>query len=248
MLEISHVCKSYGTHPALKDVSFSIGPGELVGLFGENGAGKTTLMKSILGLVRHRGAVLLDGEPITRANIHRLSFATCEHSFFPNLTPAGHRDFYRDHFPRWREKRFQALMEFFQLPMGKVPRKLSTGQKNQFEVVLALCQGADYILMDEPFAGNDVFNREDFYKVLLGLLEPTETVLLSTHLLEEVEQAISRAVLLRRGELVGDVTTLELEERGETLMDYVKSAYHYRADRVLRTLDQLAEGEEGEEP
>ena len=248
MLEISHVCKSYGAHPALKDVSFSIGPGELVGLFGENGAGKTTLMKSILGLVRHRGAVLLDGEPITRANIHRLSFATCEHSFFPNLTPAGHRDFYRDHFPRWREKRFQALMEFFQLPMGKVPRKLSTGQKNQFEVVLALCQGADYILMDEPFASNDVFNREDFYKVLLGLLEPTETVLLSTHLLEEVEQAISRAVLLRRGELVGDVTTLELEERGETLMDYVKSAYHYRADRVLRTLDQLAEGEEGEEP
>ena len=248
MLEISHVCKSYGAHPALKDVSFSIGPGELVGLFGENGAGKTTLMKSILGLVRHRGAVLLDGEPITRANIHRLSFATCEHSFFPNLTPAGHRDFYRDHFPRWREKRFQALMEFFQLPMGKVPRKLSTGQKNQFEVVLALCQGADYILMDEPFAGNDVFNREDFYKVLLGLLEPTETVLLSTHLLEEVEQAISRAVLLRRGELVGDVTTLELEERGETLMDYVKSAYHYRADRVLRTLDQLADEKEGEEP
>ena len=247
MLEISHVCKSYGAHPALKDVSFSIGPGELVGLFGENGAGKTTLMKSILGLVRHRGAVLLDGEPITRDNIHRLSFATCEHSFFPNLTPAGHRDFYRDHFPRWREKRFQALMEFFQLPV-QVPRKLSTGQKNQFEVVLALCQGADYILMDEPFAGNDVFNREDFYKVLLGLLEPTATVLLSTHLLEEVEQAISRAVLLRRGELVGDVTTLELEERGETLMDYVKSAYHYRADRVLRTLDQLAEGEEGEEP
>ena len=247
MLEISHVCKSYGAHPALKDVSFSIGPGELVGLFGENGAGKTTLMKSILGLVRHRGAVLLDGEPITRANIHRLSFATCEHSFFPNLTPAGHRDFYRDHFPRWREKRFQALMEFFQLPV-QVPRKLSTGQKNQFEVVLALCQGADYILMDEPFAGNDVFNREDFYKVLLGLLEPTETVLLSTHLLEEVEQAISRAVLLRRGELVGDVTTLELEERGETLMDYVKSAYHYRADRVLRTLDQPAEGGEGEEP
>ena len=244
MLEISHVCKSYGAHPALKDVSFSIGPGELVGLFGENGAGKTTLMKSILGLVRHRGAVLLDGEPITRANIHRLSFATCEHSFFPNLTPAGHRDFYRDHFPRWREKRFQALMEFFQLPMQKVPRKLSTGQKNQFEVVLALCQGADYILMDEPFAGNDVFNREDFYKVLLGLLEPTETVLLSTHLLEEVEQAISRAVLLRRGELVGDVTTLELEEQGRSLMDFVKETYQYRADRVIRALNDLTDKEE----
>ena len=238
MLEISHVCKSYGAHPALKDVSFSIGPGELVGLFGENGAGKTTLMKSILGLVRHRGAVLLDGEPITRANIHRLSFATCEHSFFPNLTPAGHRDFYRDHFPRWREKRFQALMEFFQLPV-QVPRKLSTGQKNQFEVVLALCQGADYILMDEPFAGNDVFNREDFYKVLLGILDSGETVLLSTHMLEEVDSFISRAVLLHAGRIAGDVSMSELEESGESLMDYVKRAWNYRSDRIRRAIDEL---------
>ena len=52
-------------------------------------------------------------------------------------------------------------------------------------MILALSQGADYILMDEPFAGNDIFNREDFYKVLLGILEPHETVILSTHLLEE---------------------------------------------------------------
>ena len=245
MLEISHVCKSYGAHPALKDVSFSIGPGELVGLFGENGAGKTTLMKSILGLVRHRGAVLLDGEPITRANIHRLSFATCEHSFFPNLTPAGHRDFYRDHFPRWREKRFQALMEFFQLPMGKVPRKLSTGQKNQFEVVLALCQGADYILMDEPFAGSDYFNRMDFYKVLLGILEPTETLFLSTHLVEEMAPFLGRAILLHQGKLVANATTADLEEAGTDLVTFCKETYQYQADRVARALARLAQGEGG---
>ena len=249
MLECKAVHKIYLTGArALDRVDLSVGPGEIVGLFGENGAGKTTLMKCILGLLRCGGAITLDGEPITPKNIARLSFATCEHSYFPALTAAAHRGFYREHFPKFREKRFAALMDFFQLPMNRPIRHFSTGQRNQFEVILALCQGADYILMDEPFAGNDVFNREDFYKVLLGLLEPTETVLLSTHLLEEVEQAISRAVLLRRGELVGDVTTLELEERGETLMDYVKSAYHYRADRVLRTLDQLAEGEAGEEP
>ena len=249
MLSWNNVYKSYwGANRALDSVSLSVGPGEIVGLFGANGAGKTTLLKCALGLLRYTGSVTLDGAPITHRNIARLSFATCEHSFFPALTPAAHREFYREHFPTFREKRFDALMDFFALPLHRRARGFSTGQKNQLEVTLALSQGADYILMDEPFAGNDVFNREDFYKVLLGLLEPTETVLLSTHLLEEVEQAISRAVLLRRGELVGDVTTLELEERGETLMDYVKSAYHYRADRVLRTLDQLAEGEEGEEP
>ena len=249
MLECKHLTKAYpGKGRALEDVSFSLPRGEIVGLLGENGAGKTTLLKCLLGLLRFRGEVTLDGHPLAREDLAKLSFASCEHTFFPSLTPQAHRDFYAAHFPAFRHNRYAALMDFFALPDHRPVGKLSAGQQNQFEVILALCQGADYILMDEPFAGNDVFNREDFYKVLLGLLEPTETVLLSTHLLEEVEQAISRAVLLRRGELVGDVTTLELEERGETLMDYVKSAYHYRADRVLRTLDQLAEGEEGEEP
>ena len=84
-------------------------------------------------------------------------------------------------------------MDFFALPMKKAPRTFSTGQKNQFEVALALSQGADYILMDEPFSGSDVFNREDFYKVLLGILDSGETVLLSTHMLEEVDSFISRA-------------------------------------------------------
>ena len=148
------------------------------------------------------------------------------------------------HFPCWREKRFQGLMDFFELPMDRPAGKLSTGQKNQLEVILALCQGADYILMDEPFAGNDIFNREDFYKVLLGILEPTETVILSTHLLEEVEHFIGRAVLLRQGCIVGDVTTGELEDSGRTLMDYVKETYHYRSDRVRKALSELTGEEE----
>lgn len=164
MLEIKNVCKSYslsrrlrGT-PALQKVDLTVGPGEIIGLFGENGAGKTTLMKCILGFLRYDGEITLDGSPITCQNIERLSFATSEHSFFPNLTAEAHRQFYREHFPRFIDKRFTGLMDFFELPMHKALRGFSTGQKNQFEVILALCQGADYILMDEPFAGNDVFN------------------------------------------------------------------------------------------
>ena len=129
------------------------------------------------------------------------------------------------------------------MPLHKPIRSFSTGQRNQFEVILALSQVADYILMDEPFAGNDVFNREDFYKVLLGVLEPTETVLLSTHLLEEVEQFIGRAVLLHRGRIVGDVSMLELEDQGGDLMSYVKNVFRYRADRAAKALEQLSGGE-----
>lgn len=245
MLSWNNVYKSYwGANRALDSVSLSVGPGEIVGLFGANGAGKTTLLKCALGLLRYTGSVTLDGEPITHRNIARLSFATCEHSFFPALTPAAHRDFYKEHFPTFREKRFDALMDFFALPLHRRARGFSTGQKNQLEVTLALSQGADYILMDEPFAGNDVFNREDFYRLLLGLLEPEETIILSTHLLEEVQHFISRAVLLDRGTIAGDVTTGELEERGESLMDFVKSSLHYRGDRVLKTLEGLDDGEE----
>ena len=236
MLELKNITKVYGKKAALQDVSVAFAPGQIVGLFGENGAGKTTLMKCILGLIGHKGEVTLDGEAIGCGNIARLSFATCEHSFFPRLSPKAHRDFYREHFPKFDDKRFKTLMEFFNLPMDKALRSFSVGMQNQFEVVMALSQGADYILMDEPFAGNDVFNREDFYKVLLGILEEHETVLLSTHLLEEVQHFISRAVLIRKGELVGDCTIEELEEQGKDLMTYVKETYCYQGDRVSRVL------------
>lgn len=245
MLEIKNLSKNYIGKTALEGVDLSFPRGEIVGLFGENGAGKTTLMKCILGFLPFSGEITLDGEAISRRNIAKISFATSEHSFFPALTAASHRDFYREHFPAFSEKRFAGLMDFFELPLHKALRSFSTGQKNQFEVILALCQGADYILMDEPFAGNDIFNREDFYKVLLGILEPRETVILSTHLLEEVSGFIGRAVLLHRGHILGDVSTLELEEQGRDLMSYVREAYNYRADRVSRALNELG-GEDGE--
>ena len=202
-------------------------------------------MKGGRGRLGHQGEITLDSAAGTRKNIARLGFATSEHSCFPALSPADHRDFYQSQFPAFRAKRFVALTDFFDLPMGRPLRAFSTGQKNQFEVILALCQGAEYILMDEPFAGNDVFNRDDFYKVLLGILEPTETVLLSTHLLEEVAPFLSRAVLLRQGRLVGDVLTADLDEQGSDLMTYVRGVYHRPADRVSRALSSLT-GEEAE--
>lgn len=243
MLEIKNVTKSYLGKNALDKVCFSVPRGEIVGLFGENGAGKTTLMKSILGFHNYLGEITLDGQVVGTKNIAKISFATSEHSFFPNLTAAAHRDFYCEHFTNFSDKRFHGLMEFFELPMHKALKHFSTGQKNQFEVILALCQGADYILMDEPFAGNDIFNREDFYKVLLGILEEHETIILSTHLIEEVSDFIGRAILIRKGRIIVDVTISELEEEGKTLMAYIKETYNYRSDRVSKALDDIS-GEE----
>ncbi len=245
MLNITNLTKAYvnSRKNALTGVDLALPRGQIVGLFGENGAGKTTLMKCILGFLGYKGQITLDGETITKKNIEKIAFATSEHSFFPSLSPAAHRDFYKEHFPAFSDKRFSSLMEFFALPMHKPLRSFSAGQKNQFEVILALSQGADYILMDEPFAGNDVFNREDFYKVLLGILEPHETVLLSTHLIEEVSDFIGRAILLRHGEIIADVTTEEIEDQGKNLMEFVKENYRYRSDRVSRALGELTDRE-----
>ena len=240
MLKIVGLEKIYICKKALNCVDLEIPRGEIIGLFGENGAGKTTLMKCILGFINYSGSITLDNEPITTKNIHKISFATSEHSFFPELTATAHMAFYKEHFPAFLEKRFNGLMEFFDLPKHSPIKRFSTGQKNQFEVILALCQGADYILMDEPFAGNDIFNREDFYKVLLGILEPHETVILSTHLIEEVSGFINRAVLIRKGKVIADITTDEIEEQGKTLIGYIKETYHYKADRVSKALDDIS--------
>ena len=138
MIEIANLSKSYAGQTALAGVDLTLAPGEIVGLFGENGAGKTTLIKCILGLLPYKGSITLDGEPITRKNIARLSFATSEHSFFPQLTPMAHRDFYQAHFEKFNGRRFDGLMDFFALPRHKALSAFSTGQKNQFEVILAL--------------------------------------------------------------------------------------------------------------
>ncbi len=247
MIEIRNLTKKYGHTLALDDVSLDIPRGEIIGLFGENGAGKTTLIKSILDLISYEGTITLDGKPITRKNIGKMSFATAERSFFPNLNAREHAEFYDMHFGTFRKKRFKGLMDFFELDMKKAIGNMSMGQQNQFEVIMALSQGADYIFMDEPFAGNDIFNREDFYKVLSGILEPEETVMLSTHLIEEVSNFVGRAVLIRKGKLIGDANIEDLEEQGLTLVDYIKKTYNYHEDRVAKALSDITGEGEGNE-
>lgn len=239
MIEIKNVSKTYKDKIALSDCSLQIPKGQVIGLFGANGAGKTTFMKCILGFLTFDGEITLDGEKIGRHNIDRLAFATGDHSFFPSLTADDHKIFYMLHFPKFNEKRYDALMEFFELPAGKKISEFSLGMQNQFEVVLAISRGAEYVFMDEPFAGNDVFNREDFYKVLVSVLNEDETVVISTHLIEEIADYITRAVLIRKSKIIDDLSVAEIEASGKSLIEIVRERYDYRADRIKKAVDRM---------
>ena len=119
--------------------------------------------------------------------------------------------------------------------------ELSGGELQRVLLAMALNPLPDLLALDEPFSGSDLFNREDFYRVMLGLLSDHETVILSTHLLEEVKTFLSRAVLLRQGRLIGDISQQEMED--EDLVTRVKQTYHYQADRVRKALSQLPDEE-----
>ncbi len=239
MIELKNVSKKYKDKVALANCNLQIPKGQVIGLFGNNGAGKTTFMKCIMGFVTFDGEITLDGKKIDEGNISKLSFATGDHSFFPSITADDHKLFYRMQFPLFNEKRYDALMEFFELPEKKKISEFSLGMQNQFEVVLAISQGADYVFMDEPFAGNDVFNREDFYKVLIDVLNEDETVIISTHLIEEIADYIDRAILIRKSEIIDDLSVEDIEKSGRSLIEIVKEKYDYRGDRIRKAVEQM---------
>ena len=241
MLEIKNLTRRYGNTKALDEVNLTFEPGEIVGLFGENGAGKTTLFKCILRYTLFKGEITLDGEKITHKNIAEISYGSSNNTFFSHLSALENKDFYAMNFPMFNESRFDLLADFFELPLKKPAKDLSQGQKNQVETILALSQGATFILLDEPFANNDIFSREDFYKVLLGILRPEECLILASHLIEELKTFVSRIILLRKGIILADKTTEELDQAGLELIPWMKRLYGYE-NRAAMFVEKMESG------
>lgn len=214
--------------------------GEIIALLGENGSGKSTFIKQIFGLRAFvKNEVLLDGEEIGRNNIHRLSLGSHEHTFYSEFTVAEQKEFYRMNFPDFKEDRFELLVEYFKLPMNRKMKRMSAGEQNQVETVFALCQGADYIFLDEPFANNDIFRRKDFYKLIMGMLEENECLVIVTHLVDEISNLVSRVILMDKLNVVGDVTIEELDEQGLDVVEWLKTKLYYNEERATDLIKKM---------
>ena len=242
-IRVDHVSKSFGKAKALDDVSLSFEHGKIHALLGRNGAGKSTLLGLIANrLVPTSGRIFVDDEPAAD-NARALAKLYCmnDKKMYPenlrldNLFKEMGR-FYEG-FDRTAAAGFA---EAFGLDLRKKIGSLSTGYRSVYQLVVGLSLDVDYLLLDEPVLGLDANHRELFYKLLLDdYLEKQRTVIIATHLIEEVTGFIGRAVLLHEGKIVGDAQTAALDEQGLTLMEYVKQTFSYQSDRVSKALAEL---------
>lgn len=214
----------------LHDMSFSLPRGQIVGLLGENGSGKTTLIRCLTGLYYSDGTVTIDGQSGEGIRA-KMSYISGEGAVFGNLTPVQVGEFLAEYYEGFNKSRYSQLLKYFDLPDSPV-RYMSKGERAKAELAAGFCKGADYILMDEPFSGKDVFTRRDFLKIMAGSLHENETILLSTHLVEEVELFIDRALILHKGSLVADTDLDELRNSGGSLMTLLRECTGYDDKRA----------------
>ena len=221
MLNIEHLTKTYGGKAAVQDLSLHIRPGEICAFIGHNGAGKTTTLKCCCGIQQFdSGRITVDGISVQDDPLEckrRLAYLPDNPDLYEYMTGIQYLNFIADIFAvgaRERAERIRSYGDQFDLTqdLAQPISAYSHGMKQKLAIISALLHEPKLILMDEPFSGSDLFNREDFYRVMLGLLSDHETVILSTHLLEEVKTFLSRAVLLRQGRLIGDISQQEMED------------------------------------
>lgn len=236
MIEVTKLQKTYRKHGAtvgLLEADFTVPDGQIVGILGENGAGKTTLLRAMAGLLPAKGSALFDGKPAA-AQYQRVSYITAEGSYYPALTAAEYGAMLADLNPAFDEVRYREFLDFFSLSGRDVIGRLSTGQKARVELAAGFAKRAAYYLMDEPFLGKDPFTRKDFIKLMSGTLHGEETILLSTHYLDDVEHFLDRALILHKGRIVDDVLTDDLHENGETLLSRMSAACGWDPQHYLQ--------------
>ena len=205
--EVAGLRKRYGSVHALRGVSFALEPGEIFGYLGPNGAGKTTTLRIAVGLVRaDAGAVRLLGAPAGRARAReRIGYLPGELRLWDELNGRA----LLDHFARCRPSRPPVLRErlleafgFAEADLGRRVKFLSHGTRRKLGLVLAMQHDPDLLLLDEPTAGLDPLVQRAFREVVLERARAGRTVLLSSHVLSEVEAVCGRVAILRAGELL----------------------------------------------
>ena len=225
MLESKELTKKYGAKAAVNCVSLSMEPGHIYAMLGPNGSGKTTWMKMAAGLVKPTsGTVLFNGTPVGIESRKDVAYMSTEPYFYDwmNIEDAG--KYYQDFFEDFSMERFLRMLHDMGLNEKDKIRTLSSGMVAKMKIALTLARDAKVYMLDEPFNGIDLLARDEIRPAILSAAVPEKLLLLSSHLVEEMEAIADRAVFISNGRLV---EVRDLEEMRE--VDGVSMADRYRA-------------------
>ena len=171
MIEVKGLTKKFGRKKVLKGISFTANKGEITCIIGINGVGKTTILNAIMNLTpMNSGEILIDGEKISKASYEKITFIPDTMTMLPGFRIEQAMQFMQDFYQTWNQKRADELLGFFKLEKTDKISALSKGNTAKVNLLLGLALDVDYLLMDEPFSGIDIFSREQITNVFTSHL------------------------------------------------------------------------------
>jgi ABC-2 type transport system ATP-binding protein len=219
-IDIVDLRKSYGSTEALRGLTLAVPRGSICGFLGRNGSGKTTTLKVLLGMARPTGgAVHVFGLPADESQASvairsRAGFVSEGKELYDYMTVGDIVTFTASFYPRWRRDLEQRYLAAFELPSDRSIKTLSLGMRSKLALLLALCRGADMLILDEPTTGLDPAAIEQVLQAVVAhAAGDGVTVFFSSHQIAEVEQIADRVVIIERGRTVVDDALDDLRER-----------------------------------
>ena len=216
ILECKQLSKSYGKAPALENVSFAIEPGRIVGLLGPNGSGKTTLIKLANGLLTpDSGEIVIDGA-VPGRETHAVVSYLPERTAIPIWMSAGQlMDFYQDFYRDFRRQTAEEMLRHLDIRPTQRIRQMSKGTREKVQLIMVMSRSAKLYLLDEPIGGVDPATRDYILTTIISNYNPEASVILSTHLIADVEKVLDEVVFIDKGHLVLQSSVDQIrEEKG----------------------------------
>jgi ABC-2 type transport system ATP-binding protein len=227
MIEVKEVYKRFGRKKILNGVSFTANKGEITCLIGINGVGKTTILNAIVNLTPiNSGEILIDGKKIHKESYEKITFIPDTITMLPSMKISDAMQFMADFYQSWNQKRADELLTFFKLDSNDRISNLSKGNAAKVNMLLGLALDVDYLLMDEPFSGIDIFSREQIAEVFTSHLVEERGVIITTHEISDIEHLIDKAVLLNDGVVLREFNAEEVRENeGKSIIDVMREVY-----------------------
>lgn len=224
MITSKELTRKFGSKTAVDGVSLSLEPGHVYAMLGPNGSGKTTWMKMAAGLMKPTsGEILYENEPVGVNSRRFVAYMSTEPYFYTWMTVGDVGRYYADFFEDFDPAKFEKLLKDMELESGMKTRTLSSGMMAKLKIAVTMARDARVYMLDEPFNGIDLLARDEIRRCILDEAKPDKVLILSSHLVEEMEAVADRAVFIRQGRLV---EVRDLEEMRET--DHVSMADRYR--------------------